>query len=238
MWFVILNFLSGIFWILVALVLRSLGSSAQISPASYYFLAGLAFLLAVLHLIGCFGGRHKAPALRIASIMLLLVVPFGTAQAIALSSYEYGRRHAGRGLLLFFMTTFTFGMFAEVGYLLVSIELPLGREYQKRTMADMRSIGTALEAYAVNNTFYPPARTVGELVPFLEPKYVKKLPFQDTWHHDFFYIASSTSYTVCSTGKDGKGCDKFKYEGPTRRFENDIVFSLGAFTVYPEGAQQ
>ncbi len=123
------------------------------------------------------------------------------------------------------------------------------RGKQKRTMADIRAIATACESYAVANNMYPGAQTIGELVPFLEPKYIGKLPHQDAWEHDFTFqawkdqedIEGPNQYVIISGGKDGAlDHDSVEdYENvATTSFNNDIAFSNGAFLQYPEGAQQ
>src|SRR3989442_7420043 len=61
----------------------------------------------------------------------------------------------------------------------------IDRGKQKRTMADMRSIGTAVESYAVDNNFYPknlansPAATISS---HLSPSYIKTVPTADGWN--------------------------------------------------------
>src|SRR5712691_5527477 len=62
----------------------------------------------------------------------------------------------------------------------------IDRGKQKRTMADMRSIGTAVESYAVDNNFYPknlsnaPAATISQQV---SPIYIKTVPTTDGWNN-------------------------------------------------------
>jgi type II secretory pathway pseudopilin PulG len=118
------------------------------------------------------------------------------------------------------------------------------RSKQKRTMADMRFIGTALESYAVDNKEYPKATSIEELRPLLEPKYITRLPAKDGWEHEFRYGLLSGGvtdlYTLTSAGKDGL----FEHEpgeryeaGTTTDFDNDIVYSSGAFVTYPEALQ-
>lgn len=116
------------------------------------------------------------------------------------------------------------------------------RGRQKRTMADMRSIGTSVEAYAVDNNMYPAgASAVGTIATDVEPKYIKKLPTTDAWQHQFDYISSPASapqeYTIESYGKDGAN-DTTTYKGQTSNFNNDIIFSQGSFAEYAEGSQQ
>jgi type II secretion system protein G len=119
------------------------------------------------------------------------------------------------------------------------------RGKQKRTMADMRAIGTAVEAFAVDNNRYPQAASpVTNITDDLEPVYIKKLPVKDGWETVFDYDAypasAAQSYTIQSYGKDktteGQNCNDEK--AVTTNFNNDICFSQGSFTKFPEGIQQ
>lgn len=116
------------------------------------------------------------------------------------------------------------------------------RGKQKRSMADMRAIGTAVEAYAVDTNLYPAgASNVSGIQTFVEPKYIKTLPLLDAWDNPFDYNSDNQSYTIGSGGKDtsaGSACGSCSYTGPTTSFNNDIVFSQGQFLEFPEGAQQ
>jgi len=120
------------------------------------------------------------------------------------------------------------------------------RSMQRRTMADIRSIATACEAYATDNNRYPKAATVEELQTVLTPTYIKTLPLKDGWTHDLRYEAWSRqgeydSYAVGSAGKDGLWEHETLQEytpGSTTAFDCDIVYSLGSFIEYPEGPQR
>ncbi len=65
----------------------------------------------------------------------------------------------------------------------------INRGRQKRTMADIRTIGTAIEAYAVDHASYPSV-DVGEIgatsgfATLIEPTYVKRAPRTDGWNED------------------------------------------------------
>jgi hypothetical protein len=118
------------------------------------------------------------------------------------------------------------------------------RSKQKRTMADIRSVATAVEAYAVDTNQYPKAGSVDELQPLLVPKYIKALPVKDGWTHDLRYACwpeeRCGSYAISSGGKDGvfEVEDLQQYQsGATTNFDNDIVFASGSFLRYPEGVQ-
>src|SRR5206468_10157085 len=65
------------------------------------------------------------------------------------------------------------------------------RNSVRRTMADLRSIGTACEEYAIDNNFYPGSTgtvvPASSLVSQLTPTYIKILPARDGWGQPFLY---------------------------------------------------
>jgi len=113
----------------------------------------------------------------------------------------------------------------------------IDRGKQKRTMADMRSIGTAVESYAVDNNVYPTAATAAILGPLVQPIYIKTMPASDGWSTPFAVDSTPTQYTVSSYGKDGApgGCVAGTL---TTLFNADICFGNGQFIQYPQGSQQ
>jgi len=139
--------------------------------------------------------------------------------------------------------------------ILAAIALPnllnaIQRGRQKRTMADMRALATAVEAYQVDNNFYPSAAcnpgvfTVAggtlALTSFtnLTPTYIAHVPLQDGWGRFMAYAVDNalSKYNIRSLGRDGSsgafGC------GTTTDFNDDIVYSNGTFVQWPEGTQQ
>ena len=116
----------------------------------------------------------------------------------------------------------------------------IDRGKQKRTMADIRSIGTACEEYSIDNNFYPIQTTQGAVTGtvsgVIEPTYIKITPQNDGWNRAIQYgsAAGGTAYTVRSTGKDGI---KNGTTGQTNSFNCDIVFQDGQFTAWPQGIQ-
>lgn len=115
------------------------------------------------------------------------------------------------------------------------------RGKQKRTMADMRAIGTAVEAYAVDNNFYPAgASAVSGIASVLEPRYIRNMPVRDAWQTQIDYFSAGSppqDYTIHSYGKD-QVVDSVLISGATTNFNNDIVFSAGTFVEFPEGSQE
>ena len=114
----------------------------------------------------------------------------------------------------------------------------IDRGKQKRTMADMRSVGTAVESYAVDYNVYPVAANIGALSPLLTAgAYIKTMPMKDGWQNDFLVDSVTTGYTLQSIGKlaVNDGCTTGTL---TTLFSSDICFQNGQFIQYPQGNQQ
>ena len=116
----------------------------------------------------------------------------------------------------------------------------IDRGKQKRTMADLRSMGTSIEEYSIDNNFYPVAGDVSTLETHVSPSYMRKLPERDGWGLDFYVDAAPTLYTLASCGKGETSCTGLVVQtggGKTSLFSDDIVFSGGSFVQWPEGKQ-
>jgi type II secretory pathway pseudopilin PulG len=117
------------------------------------------------------------------------------------------------------------------------------RARQKRTMADVRMVATALEAYGVDHESedYPSGEYVASLASNLQPAYIKTLPGVDGWGTALRYSPlPNRGYVIRSAGADSV----FEHESPdeyapgaTSHFDCDIVFANGSFLQYPEGVQ-
>ena len=126
----------------------------------------------------------------------------------------------------------------------------IDRGKQKRTMADIRSIGTAVEAYAVDNNRYPAINAAaittgtadGTLGGALTPVYMKTLPVNDGWAKAMGYVAPNDGslYTIWSTGKGGQAASSEPPSagGKQTSFTSSIIFSGGQFVQWPEGVQK
>jgi general secretion pathway protein G len=118
----------------------------------------------------------------------------------------------------------------------------IDRGKQKRTMADLRSMGTAIEEYSIDNNFYPVATDVAELETSVTPSYIRKLPERDGWGMDIAVDSTSSEYTLGSCGKGASSCDGGTLAlvgsgGKTTSFGDHIIFSNGSFVQWPEGKQ-
>jgi len=120
------------------------------------------------------------------------------------------------------------------------------RGKQKRTMADIRSAGIAMEAYAVDNNIYAGPTEgwvpLAELSDVLSPIYIRNLPEVDGWGNTILVWSDGQGYRIVSPGKDGELDRNWSGDlgdgGPTSRLTSDIVFVDGQFAAWPEGMQQ
>ena len=141
--------------------------------------------------------------------------------------------------------------------IIVAIAIPnllnaIQRAKQRRTMGDMRTIATAVEAYSVDLNRYPPsagftmptgvavasAVTLSGVEGYISPTYLRKIPLLDGWGSWFAYsvtAATGTDYLIVSFGKDG--VLTAATWGPTTNFNADIIYVDGQFVQYPEGVQ-
>ena len=124
------------------------------------------------------------------------------------------------------------------------------RGKQKRTMADMRTLATAVEAYAVDNNNYvagtcaaglfttPGATVTDTSFTLLTPTYIAMPPRMDGWGHALIYNSPTPfdKYNIISYGRNGTS-DSVTC-GTTTNFNDDIVYSNGTFLQWPEGTQQ
>ena len=126
------------------------------------------------------------------------------------------------------------------------------RTRQKKTMADIRSIGVAWESRAVDTKAYNAAGftmpatplTYADLMTLLSPTYMRNIPSSDGWGHALEFATdqpigstAASEYAIRSPGRDGAFTGNTYTAGATTEFDCDIVYSGGAFIVWPEGTQ-
>jgi len=113
------------------------------------------------------------------------------------------------------------------------------RGRQKRTMADMRTVATAVGAYATDMNWYPRGITGNAFAAHISPHYIKKVPPNDGWGigYNGYTDAAGDHYTIQSYGKRGvnDGCSAGV---ETSIFDCDICHSDGMFEQWPEGLQR
>jgi general secretion pathway protein G len=124
------------------------------------------------------------------------------------------------------------------------------RGKQKRTMSDMRTMATAVEAYAVDNNFYPAGACAATAfiaidntmtdtsLTVLSPTYIANPVRRDGWSKFMYYETRNAdqeygfrSYARDNAVMSGEPC------GTTTNFNDDIIYSNGGFVQWPEGSQ-
>ena len=162
------------------------------------------------------------------------------------------RRTTSRGFTLIELLIVVAIIGIIVAIALVNMINAIQRAKQKRSMADIKSLASALEAYAVDLNYYPaaagyslpsglslPTATFGATAGVLSPTYIRVAPLQDGWNSWYLYATGSShaDYAVRSCGADGLPQASPVF-GPTTDFTADIILVDGAFVQYPEGTQR
>jgi general secretion pathway protein G len=123
------------------------------------------------------------------------------------------------------------------------------RGKQKRSMSDMRALATAIEAYQIDNSGYPPAACATGVYTTtsvtlstssfsnLSPTYIAQAPRIDGWGTFFRYGSSvaNDTYVIVSYGRN-RAANSVSC-GTTTNFNQDIYYSNGTFIQWPEGTQ-
>jgi len=112
---------------------------------------------------------------------------------------------------------------------------------QKATMADMKALAMAIDAYIVDHKSAPVGKTLADIQDKLQPKYIKEMPMKDAWGNDFQYshgaAAKKAEYAVGSGGRDGvfNGWEQAQCYAvkDIKDFDNDLIIANGKFTCCP-----
>lgn len=159
------------------------------------------------------------------------------------------RRAAGFTLVELLIIVAIIGILVAIAA--VNYRNAIERARQRRAMGDLRSLSTAIEAYALDFGRYPPpgafvlpaglslpSENLETARPYLEPTYIRATPLTDGWHSWFAYGANATrtDYVLRSNGRGGAPESAPAY-GPTTDFACDIILVNGQFVQWPEGVQ-
>ena len=82
------------------------------------------------------------------------------------------------------------------------------RHFQVRACEDLRTLATAIEAYAIDNNFYPDSDRElldnDRVTGLLGPKYLREPPQLDPWGNPYLYWSNHREYLLLDTGRDGR----------------------------------
>jgi uncharacterized protein len=151
------------------------------------------------------------------------------------------------------MAEFAVGSLMRGGEMIAEAEKSVREEMQnedksahpwKSTMADLRTVATATEAFATDENKYPAVQSFSDLKPILSPTYIKTMPEKDAWGTPYLYVVSSDGqhYRFVSAGADRR----FDFNATTiamlpeniegkasENLDDDIIFEDGRFIQFP-----
>lgn len=139
----------------------------------------------------------------------------------------------GLTIIEFLIATVVIGIVASIA--IAVFAGAMDRAKQKSTMADMRIIARAIEAYSVDHHAVPDASNGLEaLKKIIIPYSADTFPTKDHWGHDIYYVKdAANNYTLESFGKDGLNGVDYAWDGKFD-FTRDIVMYNGIFVAAPE----
>lgn len=141
-----------------------------------------------------------------------------------------------------------------VGGIVAAILIPnladaMEKAKQKRTVSDVRNVGTAWMSWLTDQVGESETWDIGEhptaaeMEAILVPEYMQDLPTTDGWGHELRYTVLSTKFTdasilrISSPGRDGVFEDpppKGNRPFPAIEYDYDVVWQDGYFVSYPE----
>jgi type II secretory pathway pseudopilin PulG len=109
---------------------------------------------------------------------------------------------------------------------------PTDADKAASTMRAMRSIATAVEAYATDHNAYPAGNKIEDATAATAPTYIMKMPEKDAWGTAFRYWSDGTKYRIVSCGSDA-ACDEASWanvsKDPMPSYSEDAVYQSGSF---------
>jgi type II secretory pathway pseudopilin PulG len=109
---------------------------------------------------------------------------------------------------------------------------PTDADKAKRSTMDIRSIATAVEAYATDHNAYPPGKSMDDVTPAIVTVYIRFVPQKDAWGTAYRYWSDGAKYRLVSCGADAT-CDESTWTNvstdPLPSFNDDAVYQNGSF---------
>ncbi len=120
---------------------------------------------------------------------------------------------------------------------IINLQGALEKSRQRKTMAAIRELGTAIQTYDADLSHFPRGGiTASELSTALSGVTFKRVDTQDGWGNDMIYTADASHYTVESYGRDGLDGPGNIGKSTSEEYDYDLVFADGQFLHSPEGA--
>jgi type II secretion system protein G len=117
----------------------------------------------------------------------------------------------------------------------VNLQSALDKSKQKKTMATIRSLANAVQAYQIDHSRYPAGGISNdELRSLLSPDMYNSVEVTDGWGHDIVYETDQSGYTMESYGRDGADGPADITAATRFEFDFDIVLVDGLFAYSPE----
>ena len=143
------------------------------------------------------------------------------------------RREDGFTLIELLIVVAIIGILAAIA--VVNLRGALDRSRQTKTMATMRTVGSAIHAYQMDYSYMPQDGTTGAaLKTALGGGAIQVVDVQDAWRHDLVYSTDQHDYTLRSYGNDGAVGPADISRATRDHYENDLVYVDGVFTASPE----
>jgi len=114
----------------------------------------------------------------------------------------------------------------------------------RQTMADLRTLATAVEARATDENEYPKV-SFEELEALIAPTYIRTVPKVDSWGTPYLYVGTGEHYRFVSAGADKRFEWNARHLDLTitepkfpESLDADIIFQDGNFIQSPQAANQ
>lgn len=170
---------------------------------------------------------HRAATQRTGSSVGLFIKVIGN---VNLTGDRRKRGSAGFSLIELLVTFLVIGIIMTIT--VSSLLNARDKARQGATIADMRNLATAIEAYAVDYSL-PPDTDFASIAELITPYHNSHVPVKDHWGHAYDYVQLSPgTYSLISYGKDGVAGLLLTPEARFD-FDRDIVFTNGQFRGLP-----